>query len=88
MIGFPKSNDEDGFTGLLDFGSFYLAMNCDGVGTKIEIARQIQKFEGKEDEVDRALLWCHQGPSYASVTKVETKEEPFVGEFDSFSITY
>ena len=45
-------------------------------------------FEGKEDDVERAVLWCHQGPSYASVTKVEVKEELFIGEFDSFLITY
>lgn len=45
-------------------------------------------FEGKEEDVERTVLWCHQGPSYASVTKVEVKEEPFTGEFDSFSITY
>ena len=45
-------------------------------------------FEGKEDDVERAVLWCHQGPAYSSVTKVEVKEEPFTGEFDSFSIIY
>ena len=45
-------------------------------------------FEGKEGDVERAVLWCHQGPSYASVTKVEVKEELFTGEFDSFLITY
>jgi len=45
-------------------------------------------FEGKEEDVERAVLWCHQGPTYSSVTSVEVKEEPFTGEFDSFSITY
>ena len=45
-------------------------------------------FEGKEEAVERAVLWCHQGSAYSSVTKVEVKEEPFTGEFDSFSITY
>ena len=45
-------------------------------------------FEGKEDDVERAVLWCHQGSAYSSVTKVEVKEEPFTGEFDSFSIIY
>ena len=44
-------------------------------------------FEGKEKDVDRVLFWCHEGPSYASVTGVEVKKEPFAGEFDSFSIT-
>ena len=45
-------------------------------------------FEGKEEDVERVVLWCHHGPSYASVTKVEVKEEPFIGDFDTFSITY
>ena len=45
-------------------------------------------FEGKEEDVERVVLWCHQGPTYSSVTKVEVKEEPFTGEFASFSITY
>ena len=45
-------------------------------------------FEGKEEDVERAVLWCRQGPSYSSVTGVEVKEEPFTGEFDSFLITY
>jgi acylphosphatase len=45
-------------------------------------------FEGKEEDVERAVLWCHQGPAHSSVTGVEAKEEFFTGEFDSFSITY
>ena len=45
-------------------------------------------FEGKEEDVERAVLWCHQGPAHSSVKGVEVKEEPFTGEFDSFSITY
>ena len=45
-------------------------------------------FEGKEEDVERAVLWCHQGPAYSSVIKVEVKEEPFTAEFDSFLITY
>jgi acylphosphatase len=45
-------------------------------------------FEGKEEDVGRVVLWGHQGPEYSSVTRVEVKEEPFTGEFDSFLITY
>ena len=44
-------------------------------------------FEGKEEDVKRVVLWCQQGPACSSVTKVEVKEEPFTGEFDSFLIT-
>jgi acylphosphatase len=45
-------------------------------------------FEGKEEDVERVVLWCYQGPAYSSVTRVEVKEEHFTGEFDSFLITY
>ena len=46
------------------------------------------RIQVKEEDVERAVLWCRQGPSYSSVTGVEVKEEPFTGGFDSFSITY
>lgn len=36
---------EGGFSGALDFGSFYLVMNSDGVGTKIEIAETMGKYD-------------------------------------------
>ncbi len=45
LIGEPLA-EEGGFTGLLNFGNFYLAMNADGVGTKIELARKLQYFDG------------------------------------------
>lgn len=38
MIGKPVVLEE-GFTGLMDFGDFYVVQNNDGVGTKTEIAR-------------------------------------------------
>ncbi len=44
MIGRPVML-EGGFAGALDFGDFYLVQNCDGVGTKIAVAEQIQKFD-------------------------------------------
>lgn len=36
---------EGGFTGLIDMGPYYLVQNCDGVGTKVEIAEQMKKFD-------------------------------------------
>jgi len=44
MIGSPVS-DEGGFAGLLDMGDFYLVQNDDGVGTKIEVAEKMQKYD-------------------------------------------
>ena len=44
LIGEPVS-DEGGFAGLLDMGDFYLVQNDDGVGTKIEVAEKMKKFD-------------------------------------------
>ncbi len=34
-----------GFTGLVEFGKFYIAMNTDGVGTKIIVANEMRKWD-------------------------------------------
>ena len=34
-----------GFTGLIEFGDYYIAMNTDGVGTKIILAREMGKWD-------------------------------------------
>jgi len=44
LIGEPIKMD-GGFTGLLDFGDFYLVQNNDGVGTKVQIGEYINKFD-------------------------------------------
>ncbi len=44
MIGNPIS-DDGSFAGMMDMGDFYLVQGDDGVGTKIEIAEKINKFD-------------------------------------------
>ncbi|MBU1683453.1 phosphoribosylformylglycinamidine cyclo-ligase [Patescibacteria group bacterium] len=44
MIGEPVVQ-EGGFTGMLDMGDFYMIQNDDGVGTKIEVAEKMRKFD-------------------------------------------
>ncbi|MDO9578522.1 MAG: phosphoribosylformylglycinamidine cyclo-ligase [Candidatus Cloacimonadales bacterium] len=44
MIGEPLVEDGS-FAGLIDMGDFYLVQGDDGVGTKIEIAEKIGKFD-------------------------------------------
>ncbi len=44
MIGEPIK-DDGGFTGALDMGDFYLVQNDDGIGTKMEVAERMQKFD-------------------------------------------
>jgi len=36
---------KNGFAGVLDFGKYYLVMGDDGVGTKMEIAEKMRKFD-------------------------------------------
>ncbi|MCX5899673.1 MAG: acylphosphatase [Proteobacteria bacterium] len=45
-------------------------------------------FEGGEEEVERAVAWCHKGPPHAVVTHVEVSREPYTGKFTTFSISY
>jgi phosphoribosylformylglycinamidine cyclo-ligase len=44
MIGKPVAI-EGGFTGMLDFGNFYLVQNDDGVGSKIAVADAMKKYD-------------------------------------------
>ena len=44
MIGEPLKED-GGFTGTLDMGDFLLVQNDDGVGTKMEVAERLGKFD-------------------------------------------
>ncbi len=44
MIGAPLK-DDGGFSGALDMGDYYLVQNDDGVGTKIQIAEMIGKYD-------------------------------------------
>ncbi|MDP8267476.1 MAG: phosphoribosylformylglycinamidine cyclo-ligase [Candidatus Tenebribacter davisii] len=44
MIGEPVT-DEGSFAGMLDMGDFYIVQGDDGVGTKMEVAHKIGKFD-------------------------------------------
>ncbi|NOZ76085.1 MAG: acylphosphatase [Euryarchaeota archaeon] len=43
-------------------------------------------IEGEKDLVNRVVMWCYSGPSYAKVRKVSLEWEDYTGEFESFSI--
>lgn len=45
-------------------------------------------FEGGEEDVERAVAWCRQGPPHASVTHIEILRESYTGGFSTFSIGY
>jgi acylphosphatase len=41
--------------------------------------------EGPRLDVERFILWCHDGPPAAHVTSVEVRWEPPTGEFDGWT---
>ena len=45
-------------------------------------------FEGEEESVQEMIAWCHEGPSYAHVTKVDVNYETYAAEFDSFEVRF
>lgn len=44
--------------------------------------------EGPHNKINDLVGWCHGGPSTATVEKIKVEEEPFMGEFEEFSIRY
>ncbi len=45
-------------------------------------------FEGDKRAVENMLAWCHQGPPYAYVDRVEVEWQPYVGDLTDFMIVY
>ena len=45
-------------------------------------------FEGSEKNVMSILEWCKKGPPVAKVSRVDVQWEDYIGEYNSFEITY
>ena len=45
-------------------------------------------FEGNEPAVQALVEWCRSGPPASRVERLEIRIEPYLGEFDDFSITF
>ncbi len=45
-------------------------------------------FEGEEQAVERLIRWCRSGPPGAVVRRVDIRDEPYIGEYSSFTIRY
>jgi acylphosphatase len=43
-------------------------------------------FEGEASAVAALVDWCRSGPPGSRVDSIQVSEEPFSGEFDSFTI--
>jgi acylphosphatase len=42
--------------------------------------------EGMEDDINKMVRWCNQGPERAYVREVETDWKEYTGEFNVFEI--
>jgi acylphosphatase len=69
-------------------GVFYRA-SCARLATRLGIAGSIRNvghdgveavFEGRDEDVEELLAWCHRGPEDARVERVEVSEETPTGE--------
>lgn len=45
-------------------------------------------FEGKKEDVDKMINWCHKGPPGALVKEVKVTWEKSDGMYEDFSINY
>lgn len=45
-------------------------------------------FEGKKEDIEKAISLCYKGPPAARVSNIDVRWEDFKGEFDTFSTRY
>jgi acylphosphatase len=63
-------------------------LNLAGWVRNVQDGRVESVFEGKDENVDKMLAWCHIGPPAARVENVAIEEKPYTGEFRNFNIKY
>jgi acylphosphatase len=45
-------------------------------------------LEGEDIDVDKMIVWCHQGPPAARVDHLDVIEETYMGNLYGFHISY
>ncbi len=45
-------------------------------------------FEGDEEDVEKMVQWCRNGPSSAQVSELIAQPEDYRGEFEAFSVQF
>jgi phosphoribosylformylglycinamidine cyclo-ligase len=76
---------EGGFSGLMDFGDFYLCQNDDGVGTKSQIAQLMGKYDTLGYDLlamvaDDLICIGAEGVSISNTIDVDKVDENVIGE--------
>ena len=44
--------------------------------------------EGEKEKLEKLIDWCRIGPKHAQVMDVETRWEPYAGQYKEFTINY
>ncbi len=44
--------------------------------------------EGRKENLDRLIAWCHEGPPLAIVDEVRVVWEPYIGDLSGFTLAY
>lgn len=65
-----------------------LELNLTGWVRNLSDGRVEALIEGEESSLQKIIEWCHTGPDYACVGKVEVYWENPTDEFKTFSIRY
>ena len=45
-------------------------------------------LEGKDEDVHRVTEWCKIGPANSRVDEIQINQEQYIGEHESFEVTY
>jgi acylphosphatase len=65
-----------------------LARGLNGWVRNLPDGRVEALFEGEKEVLNSMLNWCHQGPRYSYVDRVEIDWQPYRGDLQSFRIVY
>lgn len=63
-------------------------LNLKGWIRNLEDGRVESVIEGKDEDVTKMIEFLQKGPFGARVTKLDVKEEKYVGKFEFFEIQY
>jgi len=44
--------------------------------------------EGKQEDLEKLIKWCYNGPIIARVDKIDVQWQEVTGQFDKFEIKY
>lgn len=64
------------------------ALGLTGWARNLPDGRVEALFEGDKRAVENMLAWCHKGPPYAYVDRVEVEWQPYQGDLTDFRIVY